>query len=676
MVEVKANLVYNDLLESRNNLVSLYESNSKIRFDIATGLAYYDQNGILKEHITYSEQFDEFGYLICNLEGTPILKKTIDFDAISNFNKNEGILSGTMMDALIQRATGKVVELYSDDKCLDWGMIILGTTECLLRIMDNISFLPKNLFPVFQTSDILNNNNDVHNESSNGLVHSLIDKVEVYSLLQRGEYKSYNYKGDAQLLNNPISLWSQTDKSRMSTSTFGSNSFIRMYGKNQVVDINGKEISFHECTNIVAGFSTIITLSNGHFNSLTSQSCSNCFIYSSNGVGLLSRSNHFGIIGHRCNRILIENIQFGKIIAKNKGTYFGSIIFNDSNFIVAKNVIQEQLNHNITRSSLGLSWYSDLTMTEILFGKNIRVEDWNTYSNILVWLKWEDILPGEVDKYHNGKKTVYPVIKSINELEILIGLVGATLVYEYLKDSQEAYRASIKNADDHGIQIDIIHGRNFEPLTNNEILKGTQVPRTTNLVVANALNRMEMNMYADSVSYGFRTGKTESGTQNLAKSLSINPNNDIYIMDCIFNEFSVSLMEAISIVNDNGLLNALNGQSIRLFGYSNNRNPSAGVSSASMLLSSDYLAQVFNKTEARVLAPPSLPYTINVNGEYVLDTAKLAFDNLSLESQNLWGSSLNLNGLYKGNDVLENSLSTITAIGILQKIFSAKFILF
>jgi hypothetical protein len=77
MVEVKANLVYNDLLESRNNLVALYEGNPKIRFDIATGLAYYDQNGILKEHITYSEQFDEFGYLICNLEGIPILKKQL-----------------------------------------------------------------------------------------------------------------------------------------------------------------------------------------------------------------------------------------------------------------------------------------------------------------------------------------------------------------------------------------------------------------------------------------------------------------------------------------------------------------------------------------------------------------------------------------------------------------------
>jgi hypothetical protein len=669
MVEERANFVYNDLLNSRTQLVLLYESNGIIRFDIATGLAYYDVNGILQENIKYIKQFDEFGNLITNLEGVPVLKKVIDFDAISILNKNEGIISGTMMDALIHRATGKVVQLYADDKCLEWGMIILGTTECLLRIMDNILFLPKNLFPIFQTSDLLNNAGSVINESSNGLVHSLLNKVEVYSLLQRGQYKSYNYKGDAELLNNPISLWSQTDISRMSTSTFGSNSLIRMYGKNQVVDINGKEISFHECTNIVAGFSSIITLSDGHFNALTTKSCDNCFVYSSNIIGILSRSNHFGIIGHRCNRILIENIQFGKIIAKNKGTYFASILFNNSNTIVAKSIIQEQLNHNVTRSSLGLSWYSDLTVSEILFGKNIRVEDWNIYSQILVWLKWENILPGEIDKFNNGKKTVYPVIKSITELEGLIGLDGAVKVYEYLRDAQEAYRASIKNADDHGIQIDIIHGRNFEPLTNNEVLVGAQVPRTTNLVVANALNRTFMNMYPDSTSYGFRAGNSESGTHNLAKTLSLTPNNDIYVLDCIFNEFSVSLMEVVSLLNINGLINALNGQAIRPFGYSNNRNPSAGVASSSMLLSSDYLANVFNKTEAKFLAPPSLPYVININGDYVLDSAKIAFNNLPVESQTLWGSSINLNGLYKGNDVLENSLANITAMGILQKYF-------
>jgi hypothetical protein len=669
MIEVKANIVYNDLLKSRNKLVSLYEENGSIRFDIATGLAFYDIDGILQEHVNYIKQFDEFGNIITNLENIPILKKVIDFEAISNFNKNDGISSGTMMDALVKRGTNKVVELYANDKCLEWGMIILGNTECLLKIMDDILFLPNNLFPIFQTSEKLNNSDNIYNESSNGLVHSLVNKVEVYSLLQRGQYKSYNYKGDAQLLNNPISLWSQTDKSRMSTSTFGSNSLIRMYGKNQVVDINGKEISFHECTNIVAGFSSIITLSNGHFSELTTKSCNNCFIYSSNKIGILSRSNHFGIVGHKCNRILIENIQFGKIITKNKGTYFGSIIFNNSNYIVAKNIIQEQLSHNITRSSLGLSWYSDLTMTEILFGKNIRVEDWDAYSSILLWLKWENILPYELDKFNNGKKTVYPVIKSINELEILIGLDGSIKVYEYLRSAQEAYRASMKNADDHGIQIDIIHGRNFEPLTNSEVLVGAQVPRTTNLVVANALNRTEMNMYADSTSYGFRSGNLESGTKNLAKTLSPNPNNDIYILDCTFNEFSVSLMESISLINEDGLINALNGQSIRPFGYSNNRNPSAGVSSASMLLSSDYLAQVFNKTETKLLAPPSLPYVINIDNDYVLDTAKLAFNNLTDDSKKLWGASINLNGLYKGNDVLENSLATLTAMGILQKYF-------
>jgi hypothetical protein len=120
MVEEKANIVYQNLLNSRNELVSFYELNGIIRFDIATGLAYYDINGILQEHTNYIEQFNELGNLITNLEGIPILKKVIDYNSISNFNKNEGILSGTMMDALIKRATGKVVELYANDKCLEW----------------------------------------------------------------------------------------------------------------------------------------------------------------------------------------------------------------------------------------------------------------------------------------------------------------------------------------------------------------------------------------------------------------------------------------------------------------------------------------------------------------------------------------------------------------------------
>ena len=668
MSEQRGLLLYNDLVLARTNLVQLYEtSNIPIRYDIATGLAYFDQNGVLQERVKFVDQFDEFGNLIVDLEGVPVLKKVIDFDSILLFNESEGILPGTMTNALFQRGSNRVVQLYADDKCLQWGMIILGETECLLRIMDNIIFLPSNLFPIFQTSDI---NNNVHNEDSKGLVHSLTGKVELYSLYQRGEYKSYNYKGDAEFLNNPVSLWSQRDGTGLSSSSFGFNSFIRMFGKNQVIDLNGKEISIHECTNIVAGFSSIITLSNGHFNAITTKSCTNCFIYSSVLGGIISRSNHFGIVGHRCNRILLEGFDVGKdvVIAKNKGPYFGAMIFNDSNSIVCKTINHRQLNHNITRSSLGLSWYSDLAVTEILFGKNIRYQDWNIYANLLPWLKWEDILPGSPDIYHNGKKTVYPIIKSIDELSLLIGLTPATQVYEYLRDAQEAYRASSKNADDHGIQIDTIHGRNFEPLINDEVVLGTQVARTTNLVVANALNREFMNLYADSTSYGFRSGKFDA-TKNLAETLILNPNTDVYVFDSIFNEFSINLMESISLVNNFGLMNALNGQGIRPFGYSNNRNPSAGIAASSMIISSNYISNVFHSTSPSFVAPPSIPYIIKANNDYALDTSRLAFQNLNDIEKLAWITPENLHGLYKGTDVLENSLATISAIAILQKYF-------
>jgi hypothetical protein len=345
------------------------------------------------------------------------------------------------------------------------------------------------------------------------------------------------------------------------------------------------------------------------------------------------------------------------------------MIFNDSNSIVSKTINLRQINHNITRSSLGLSWYSDLSVNEILFGKNIRYQDWSIYSNLLPWLKWEDIVPGTQDIYHNGKKTVYPIIKSVDELSLIIGLEGALLVYEYLRDSQESYRASSKNADDHGIQIDTIHGRNFVPLINDEVVLGSQVARTTNLVVANSLNREFMNLYADSTSYGFRSGKSESGTQNLAQTLIPNPNTDIYVFDSIFNEFSVSLIESISLVNNNGLMNALNGQSIRPFGYSNNRNPSAGIAASSMIISSDYISSIFHSTNASFIAPPSIPYIIKANNDYALDTARLGFNNLDTTEKNVWVKADNLHGLYKGSDVLENSLATISAMSILQKYF-------
>lgn len=121
MSEARGVLLYDDLVLSRTNLVQFYEtSNIPIRYDIATGLAYFDQNGIFQERVQFVEQFDEFGNLIVDLQGAPILKKVIDFNAISLFNESEGIVPGTMMNALLNRGSNRVVELFANDKCLQW----------------------------------------------------------------------------------------------------------------------------------------------------------------------------------------------------------------------------------------------------------------------------------------------------------------------------------------------------------------------------------------------------------------------------------------------------------------------------------------------------------------------------------------------------------------------------
>lgn len=653
--------LYENLKKTQNSLINLYESSGFIRFDIATGLAYYDENNNILQRVKFIKQFDENGNLI------PLLKKVIDFDSIKEFNQKNGIKSGSMMDALIQRGSKKVIELYADDYCLRWGTILLGTTECLLKIKDDINFVPYDLMPIYKTSD--NKEKYIYDEDTTGLVHSLENKIETYALYERGKYKSYNYKGDADFLTNPISLWAHTDISRLSTSIFGSNSLIRMWGNNQLLDLCGHELSIMENTNIVAGFSNIVNLSDGHFDDLSTRGCYNTFIYNSdvNNIGRLSRSNHFGIIGNKCKNILIENIHIGEEIAKNKGPYFASAIFNTSSSIILKNVIQEQLNHNLTRSGLGLNWYSDLTITEIILGKNIRSQEWNLYKDLYKWLKWEKC--DDKNYFNNGMKTIYPEVKTIDELSNDMHIDDAKRVYEYINNALNAYHASSKNADDQGIQIDILHNKNAEPLTNGKLLNGNQVSRTTNLVVANALNRTEMNMYPDSTSYGFRAGNTGKGVANLAKNKSDDYNyinSDIYLIDCIFNELSVSLIESVNILNDNGFLSCLNDNNLKLFGHSNNRNPSAGIACSTMFLSCEKLNKLFNNQ-----GPSSLPYKIlkQNSDEYALDTAKMAFNNLNENSKKTWITSENIQGLYKGNDIIEHSMAIITLMSMLQKVY-------
>jgi hypothetical protein len=278
----KAYLLYNNLKENCDNLISYYHSNGVIRFDIATGLAYIDSNGNIQERAKYIKQFDEFGNLIVDNDGKIIYKKILDFEEIKKINQNDGIVSGTMADALIKRATGKVVELYSNDQCLRWGMISLGTTECLLKIKEDINLIPYDIMPLYNVYGDNIYKIDSENESSYGLVHSLPEKIERYSYFLRGQFKAYNYRGDAEILNNPISLWSYTDKSTLSTSLFGLNSLIRMFGNNQIIDLEGHEISISECTNIFSPLASLVNLSDGAFDSLSTRGCKNSYIYSGN----------------------------------------------------------------------------------------------------------------------------------------------------------------------------------------------------------------------------------------------------------------------------------------------------------------------------------------------------------------------------------------------------------
>jgi len=208
--------------------------------------------------------------------------------------------------------------------------------------------------------------------------------------------------------------------------------------------------------------------------------------------------------------------------------------------------------------------------------------------------------------------------------------------------------------------------------------------RTTNLVVSSPVNRVESNMYPDSVAYGFRAGHELEGVGNLARervALNTVPNpnrdpallnsNDIYVTNCTFLDVDINFTEAISIgTAQHGLFKSFNGQAMRPFGYSNSRNPAAGVSAASMLVSQAEIAELYGVTSTQSLAPYN-PFSLTYTHSE-LDTGKMAYDNtLEANPASAWASksSKDVGGLYKGNDVLEHSLATLTAVALLSKHF-------
>ena len=84
-------------------------------------------------------------------------------------------------------------------------------------------------------------------------------------------------------------------------------------------------------------FACIIDFANAEFAALATTGAQNAYIYSSQGIGRLGRCNHHAMRGSHCSNILVENIISGNIKFKNKNSYFGTAIFNNSSNIVFKN---------------------------------------------------------------------------------------------------------------------------------------------------------------------------------------------------------------------------------------------------------------------------------------------------------------------------------------------------
>lgn len=661
-IKSKAESLYNKLKASREKLVKQYEAAGTIRYDVATGICPPNAAGVpnttapTRREKTLT-QYDEVGK-------NPITRTVLDFAAISAANIADGITSGTMKDAFAKRATGKVVELYANDGCLRYGGLLLWEVPCMLRIMDDINSTHSGVFPIF----------DTNTPGAKGVVHSLTGKVELERLAHRGFFKAANYRGDADWLKNPVSLWSQTDLSRQSIYLFGVNSLIRMWGKDQVIDLNGKTVDVHERPNLIAGFSSIIDFSDGHFAGLSTKGAVNAHVFSSTGKGRLGRNNHFALRGHFVRKLLIEGLQFGNRKFQNKGSYFGSAIFNDASEVVMRDCHQEQLIRHAPRSSLGLSWYADITVTDSLFAKYELPSTFNAAgaNTNYPWMTWPDKASADADTYGNNKVSPHPKIKTAADLETagVTAGQGAT-VRNLLLAAMDAVRATQKHNDDVYIQINVGHGKNFVPLTSGALERPEQAPRTTNLVVAQPVNNAEdRHMYPDSVAYGFRAGSTDEGVGNLSSTRG-GTAQEVYLMDCSFEGQSMSMMEAVSIMSPSfGLFKTFNGQALRPFGYSNSRNPVAGIAASSMHVSQESLQDLFGqKTSAKFVA--SSPFA-----DTDLDTAAMAYANTDQTGYtNTYANAKAVNGLYKGHDVLESSLATLTAIGRLAKHFSGNAVL-
>lgn len=680
--KMKGEALYQKLRAERERLVKKYEAGGTIRFDEAIGLIPVGGNpavstapaalgGALVANSGRREKrvpdHREDG-VVANAAGRVVL----DLDAIKAANIADGVPSGTMMDALKKRASGKTVLLFADDAALRWGTVILGEVPCQLKLMGDIVNAIRNaIFPGFQAATSTLNGFD-----NTGAIHALPGYKEIESLTHRGFPKPVNYRGDVEYLKDPVSLWATTDASRQPIMLLGVNSEIRMWGKDQVIDLNGFRIGAHERPNRVAAFSSIIDLSDGHFAGLSSKGARNAHIYSSTGVGRLARNNHFAIRGHFVKGLLVEGISSGDASTVNQGSYFGTAIFNDSSEIVFKDVHQEMLNKAVANSSMALSHYAQLANIEVMLGYFERPSTWATSGALACpWMKWDSIASGATDTFGNGKTTRYPVIKSEAELKSAMG-AGATdeqaaRVRKSLLAMQAAHRKSMKSADDTYIQVNTGHNA-LNATAAQHVAAGNpglamdslqrmtsvnQIPRSANLIAQNP-RTPDGFRYPDSVSYGFRVGSTSEGVGPLASSRG-GTVQDIYILDCTFSGMHLSPMETIAIAAPGkGFNKTFNGNGLRPFGYTNAQSDAASMAPATILLSKEAIEAASKASVAEAKPVDSI------------DTAAKAVANYVAAGGTSAWTAKKASGLYKGNDVVEAGLAAVEAAQLLKKHFT------
>jgi hypothetical protein len=670
-MKLKGEALYQKLKASRESLVKKYEAAGTIRYDEAIGLIPVGGNPAVSTApanltlpLVVNTGRREKRVVDIREDGQVAAangRVVIDFDAIKAANIADGIPSGTMMDALKKRAEGKTILLFADDAALRYGTVILGEVSCQLKLMGNIVNAIRNgIFPQFQAS-----NTTLLGTNNTGLIHALPGNIEQESLSHRGLVKPVNYRGDVEYLKDPTSIWATVDASRQPIMLLGVNSEIRMFGKDQVIDLNGFTIGAHERPNRIAAFSSIIDLSEGHFAGLTSKAARNAHIYSSTGVGRLARNNHFAIRGHFVKGCLVEGIVSGDASTINQGSYFGTAIFNDSQEIVFKDVHQEMLNKAVANSSMALSHYAQLANVEIALGYFERPSTWNASGALAnPWMKWTDKAALDADTFGNGKTTRFPVLKTEAEL-ITAGVpaAAAPAVLKSLKAMIAAYKKSMKSADDTYIQVNTGHnslnaaGANRSGLSMNSLQQMTsvkQIPRSTNLIAQNAKTEDGFR-YPDSVAYGFRIGSASEGVGQLAAKRG-GTVQDVYIMDCTFAGMHLSPMETLAIAAPNGGFNkTFNGNGLRPFGYTNSLSDAASIAPAILLLS---------KEEMESQVPATKLSTKPVDA---FDTAAKAAANAPLAG---W-TAKKASGVYKGNDVNEAGLAAVEAIQLLKKYFTA-----